>query len=350
VLEGLKMDMAASTNNKGFAKHLWLFLVVVFLWSWTIWMVSGVLPRAGTGGYDFRWLVAQIGAFGPSLAALAVSATVRRELRQNSLRILPVLVLALVGPGVFIAESSPSSVAEFGILPSVVTVIVGAVMILSFSPVNRRLRSPGTGHVQEKPEGRWVLLSVVLFPALFLISWLLVNFRSGGWEISAFRNGALGFVWLVLVSFSHNALLGGPLGEEIGWRGFLLPALLTRNGPLTASLLLAVVWGLWHLPIDLYAGFLVKGPGAVVARIVWTFPMTILFTWIFLRTKCNMLVAIFLHASIGMLSDFGFSNYSASLVVFFILMTIGALVVSISSRVFRARPRTDIHRVSAGEL
>ena len=336
-------------NNKSSAKHLWLFLVLVFLWSWTIWMVSGVLPRAGTGGYDFRWLVAQIGVFGPSLAALAVSATVRRELRQNSLRILPVLVLALVGPGVFIAESSPSSVAEFGILPSVVTVIVGAVMILSFSPVNRRLRSPGTGQVQEKPDGRWVLLSVVLFPALFLISWLLVNFQSGGWEISAFRNGAFGFVWIVLVSFSHNALLGGPLGEEIGWRGFLLPALLKRNGPLTASLLLAVVWGLWHLPIDLYAGFLVKGPGAVLSRIVWTFPMTILFTWLFLRTKGNMLVAIFLHASIGMLSDFGFSNYDASLVVFFILMTIAALVVSISSPVFRARPRTDIHRVSAGE-
>ena len=319
------------------------------MWSWLIWFASGVLARAGTGAYDFRWLVAQIGVFGPSLAALAVSGAMRRELRENSLRILPILVLPLAAPGVFIAAGSPASVSEFGILPSVVAVIVAAVVILYLSPLNRRLLGPGTGQPQEKPDGRWVLLSIVFFPGLFVLAWLLVSARGGGWEISALRNGVPGFIWIVLVAFSHTALLGGPLGEEIGWRGFLLPMLLRRNGAFAASLILAVVWGLWHLPVDLYAGFLVKGPGAVLARIVWTLPMTILFTWIFLRAKGSLLVAVFLHASVGMLSEIGFSNYSSSLMVFFVFMVFAAFIVSISSPVFRARPRIEAGRVPAGE-
>jgi len=337
LLEDLNMEMAASTIKKSSARHFWLFLALVFLLSWPIWIVSGILSRGGTGVYDFHWLVAQIGVFAPSLAALVASGIIRRELGQNSLRILPVLLLPVVVPGLLVARGAPSGVTEFGNLPSVVTVIVGAIVILFFSPLNRRLLSLGTGEVQEKPGRRWVLFSVAFFPVLFLIAWLLVNSQGGGWKISAFRNGTLGFAWIVLVSFAHNVLLGGPLGEEIGWRGFLLPELLKRNGPLVASLTLGVVWGLWHLPIDLYAGFLVKGPGAVVVRIIWTLPVAILFTWFYLRSKGSLLVALLLHASINVPSDFGFSKYESSLIVFFILMTIAALIVSVSSPAFRGR-------------
>jgi membrane protease YdiL (CAAX protease family) len=340
------MEDTRATNDGYSDRHLWFFLVVVFVWSWAIWFASGVLSRAGTGAYDFRWLFAQAGVFGPSLAALLVSGWLRRELRRNAVRMLPVLVIPLVAPGVLIASRSPAGVAEFGALPSIVTVIVGAVVILFLSPFNRKLLGPGTGEPQEKPAGRWVFLSIVFFPALFVLAWLAVGARGGGLEISALRGGAPGFVWIVLVSFLHTFLLGGPLGEEIGWRGFLLPVLLRRNGALAASFVLAVVWALWHLPVDLYAGFLVKGPGAFVARLVWTLPMTILFTWIFLNAKGSLLVAVFLHASIGMLSEIGFSNYSSSLTVFFVFTTMAALAVAASSPVFRARPRTDSARVS----
>jgi uncharacterized protein len=43
-------------------------------------------------------------------------------------------------------------------------------------------------------------------------------------------------------------LLGGPLGEEPGWRGFVLPRLQPRFGPLGGTLLLGFLWGCWHLP------------------------------------------------------------------------------------------------------
>jgi membrane protease YdiL (CAAX protease family) len=281
-MENLEMELTATTLKQNSSRPLWLFLALAFLVSWPIWMVSGVLPRGGTGVFDFRWLVAQVGVLGPSLAALMVSGTLRRELRQNSLRILPILLLPIVVPGLLIARGAPPDVTTFGNLPSVVTVVVGAIVVLFFSPLNRKLLNPGTGEIQERPECRWMIFSFAFFPALFLIAWLLVGSWEGGWEISAFRSGTIGFAWIVLVAFAHNLLLGGPLGEEIGWRGFLLPKLLKRNGPLVASLILGVVWGLWHLPIDLTAGFLLKGPGAVLVRIVWTLPMAILFTWFYI--------------------------------------------------------------------
>ena len=46
----------------------------------------------------------------------------------------------------------------------------------------------------------------------------------------------------------------GPLGEELGWRGFALPRLLERWSALSASLILGLIWGLWHLPAFFFSG------------------------------------------------------------------------------------------------
>jgi len=62
-----------------------------------------------------------------------------------------------------------------------------------------------------------------------------------------------------------NSLFG--FGEELGWRGYLLPKLMPLGKP-RAYLLLGVIWGLWHLPL-LLVGFLVpdKPLWAVIAMI-----------------------------------------------------------------------------------
>ena len=47
-----------------------------------------------------------------------------------------------------------------------------------------------------------------------------------------------------------TAIMGaGPLGEEGGWRGYLLPRLLEHGSEARASLIIGVIWALWHLPI-----------------------------------------------------------------------------------------------------
>ena len=334
----MKCLATAHRVNDG-RRSLWGFMTLTCLLSWPIWFASGVLSRGGFGPYDLRWLVAQIGVLGPSLAALIVSGFASRELRGNSLRVLPVVLAPLLVPGVLIAQVAPAKIASLPLLPSVAAVIVAALVVAFLSPLNRRLLLPATGEPQRSPRARWVFLSVVLLPALYLASWLAVCLRSGELEISTLRGGAMASAWIVVVCFAHNLLLGGSLGEEIGWRGFLLPALLQRMSPLAASVVLGVVWGLWHLPIDLAVGFGLHGIGAVMARVIFAVPLSILFTWFYLRSGGSLLVALLLHTSINVMGDLGLSNFEAASVVFCVVESAAALIVVATSPLFRGTSR-----------
>lgn len=327
--------MIASNGTTVSGRSVFAFLVLACLLSWPVWVASGVLARAGKGGYDTRWLIAQFGVMGPSLAALIVSAFLSRDLRRNSLRLLPVLLGPLLVPGILVAHASPAQVFQMPLLPGAAVVFVAAVVVLFLSPRNGRLLGPATGTPQTRLPAGVLLLSLTLLPALFLVSWLAASTRGGPLEITALQAGPLKSAWILLVCFAHNLLLGGSLGEEIGWRGFLLPALLRNRGPLEASALLAVVSGLWHLPVDLYAGFGVAGAGAILVRILFLFPISILFTWFHLRSQGSLLIPVLLHTSVNLMSDLGFSRYEEAVVVFGLLAGAACFCLSAFSPVWR---------------
>lgn len=93
------------------------------------------------------------------------------------------------------------------------------------------------------------------------------------------------------------ALVDGPLGEEIGWRGFLLPRLLALTRPVTASLLVGVVWYLWHLPL-----FAADGSRTLDAAFLWQYLLlnlayALLHTWLFLRSNGSALLAVLFHTA-----------------------------------------------------
>jgi membrane protease YdiL (CAAX protease family) len=108
----------------------------------------------------------------------------------------------------------------------------------------------------------------------------------------------------VFVSFVVVALVGGG-NEEPGWRGFALPRLQTRYAPVPATLVLGVVWALWHLP-QLFADPTVsytldwavaQGPLAGL-RILNIVGFAFLLTWVYNATK-SVLLALLLHAGIN---------------------------------------------------
>lgn len=85
------------------------------------------------------------------------------------------------------------------------------------------------------------------------------------------------------------------LGEEPGWRGFALPELQARRTPLSASLVLAPVWALWHLPL---IGN--EFPWPIVAPfVISVFGGTFVLTWIFNNTNGSVLMTMLLHATIN---------------------------------------------------
>jgi membrane protease YdiL (CAAX protease family) len=89
------------------------------------------------------------------------------------------------------------------------------------------------------------------------------------------------------------------LAEETGWRGFALPRLQDRQGPLVGTAILSVAWGMWHLPNVLFGGW----TGASYALwLVLTIASAFVYTWVFNNTGGSILLAALLHAAINMSS------------------------------------------------
>jgi membrane protease YdiL (CAAX protease family) len=85
------------------------------------------------------------------------------------------------------------------------------------------------------------------------------------------------------------------LGEEVGWRGYALPALQTRYGALVASLILGLLWTLWHLPVFFNPDTLYSNLPFLLF-LAYIVPFAVLITWVFNSTGGSVLMAMFFHA------------------------------------------------------
>lgn len=187
----------------------------------------------------------------------------------------------------------------------------------------------------------WYLLVLLGVPALLLIAVLPLP-----GALSAFRLPALSFWPTYLMGYLLYLVAYGPLFEEPGWRGFALPRLEQRSGPLVGTLLLGVLWGLWHLPLffipgtDQYAisfgtSFVGHLLGFVVF-VIWTIALAIIFTWVFNNTRGSLLLVILLHASInaapGVLLPSLFPSLAGLGLSWFLVWVVVALLVIAATR------------------
>jgi membrane protease YdiL (CAAX protease family) len=95
----------------------------------------------------------------------------------------------------------------------------------------------------------WLLLGpfLVLFCFFFIFPALI---STGGPQVWHWHAGVLAGIWVPM--FNYN-LLGGPLFEEFGWRGFLQSRLQEILPPWIAAICVGVMWAAWHLPLFLVA-------------------------------------------------------------------------------------------------
>lgn len=140
-------------------------------------------------------------------------------------------------------------------------------------------------------------IAVIAFAAQGLNIWLFdgvslkLNLPDGipedGWLI------ALPIIFLV------NIFFGGPLAEDIGWRGYALPKLRETMSAFKASLILGIVWVLWHLPFF----WISEGNSAVGGiPLLWfallTTAWSVLFAWVYVNTE-SILMPILFHAAVN---------------------------------------------------
>jgi uncharacterized protein len=221
-------------SKSGLNPRLLAFFALAFAWSWICWLLSSVI-RPQLPTVGMVLLIA--GSFGPSIAAIAV---VRYTGGQEGL--------------------------------------------------HQWLRRS----LQWRVGWGWLALS--FFLPLAVMGLAAAGHIAMGGTIAP--SPASGRVLLAVVNFVLVLLLGGPLGEEFGWRGYALPVLQERYSWRVASLGLGTVWGAWHLPL-FYIADTVQRYIPVGLYMVSTIALSVLFAWLFNRTQGSVLPALVLHTAVN---------------------------------------------------
>ena len=136
---------------------------------------------------------------------------------------------------------------------------------------------------------RWMLPAIVIPFILIAGSGMILTFFNV--EFVPWK-GSSSFYAL-----SFLAMLIGSTAEEIGWRGYLLPNLQKKYSPFVSSIIVGVLWGVWHLNFT----------GGIIGFLLYTITiieMSMLMTWLYNRTDGNLFLMSLWHLTFNLASHF----------------------------------------------
>jgi membrane protease YdiL (CAAX protease family) len=181
-----------------------------------------------------------------------------------------------------------------------------------------------------------------------------IGWRPGNWRYLVlgyllpfvYSLAAYGFVWLTGIAPFQNALtpqligyvvvgsiIGNlsTLGEEIGWRGFLVPQLYKLSGFVPTALISGAIWAAWHLPLLLGTDYNRGSLGAysLLMFALDTIALSFVYTWLRLKSS-SLWPVVLLHTShnVFVLHVFDPLTSSTALAPYFISETGAALLIA----------------------
>ncbi|MBM4431606.1 MAG: CPBP family intramembrane metalloprotease [Chloroflexi bacterium] len=274
------------------------FFLLTFGITWASWILGFVLfPEDELLQAPF----VKVGIFAPALVSILISSVVNRELGKVSVLtrwvifgtiwLVAWLHLVLYANVVSDLTVNPKLIVVGGIITTLPAFVISS----AFSR-NEGIRSHLASIIRPGGNPVWNLFAILIIPVTMALG-AAISLALGD-SLPApdhsiqdpVRLQTLGMIVLV---FLNELVQAGGLPEEPGWRGFALPRLQTRFSPLAASIILGLVWALWHGP--LLIGMLQEaGPCRMVLRILM---IGITFTWLYNRTRGSLLAVVLLHAS-----------------------------------------------------
>ena len=144
---------------------------------------------------------------------------------------------------------------------------------------------------------RWYVFTATFMLAIKLSAALVHRVAFGAWPAFG-QEPFLGMIAATAIS----TIVGGQAGEELGWRGYALPRLADRFGMGPASLLLGVIWALWHLPLF----FIPVGDTfgqSFPLYLVQVIAMSVTMAWLYSNTRGSLLPVMLLHAAVNNTKD-----------------------------------------------
>ena len=143
---------------------------------------------------------------------------------------------------------------------------------------------------------KWYIVAFFLYPAVFFLS-VLLNAAWTGTPIdfsSVFAHKIFGasanLPLFILPFFIYDFLTNG---EEMGWRGYVLPRLQAKHSALVSSLILGMIWAFWHFPRYLAPG----NTGSFALLLVKVLADAVIFTWVYNNTQGSLLLTTILHTA-----------------------------------------------------
>lgn len=314
---------------------LWYFFLA-FLISWIFWFIE---PHLREQDSLLATFFIQLGSYGPILAAMLISIFSSPEKTDTPLR--PRLLAGSLALGV--AIFSNWLVAEYMVaevphllhffLLAVLTLLPALIFFNARSGI-RGLNDLLKGLTRWRINPLWFLVALFLMPVLNIIGMLITSLINGtsfsSWFVLLKDHAVMRNLALV---FFATALYGGPLGEEAGWRGFALPRLQKRFDPLLASVFLGLIWGFWHLPLHV-TGYYDQAFGnlwsGLLLRMFTNVPLAVIFTWLYNRSRGNLLSMVLLHTSVNVSSAlFGMQ------IGMYITITLAVVMMVIFDRMYK---------------
>lgn len=136
---------------------------------------------------------------------------------------------------------------------------------------------------------------VALFaPALIILAAIGLNIFLGGQAPEFIRLYQYGYLFPAV--FLQVLLLGGPLQEEFGWRGYALPKLQNNHSAIFASAVIGILWGLWHIPL-FWIPYSNQFGLPLTGYLLYHIPLALLFTWISNNSAGSLLLALLFHTA-----------------------------------------------------
>jgi membrane protease YdiL (CAAX protease family) len=147
---------------------------------------------------------------------------------------------------------------------------------------------------------RWYLFAIFGLAGLYPVTILIYNLLGFSPPLPILSpntppfSGPLQFIINIVILFLIVGIING---EELAWRGFALPRLQARYSALTSSLILGLLWTLFHLPLFFTVTGSSQADWSFTSFTISTLGMTVLYTWLFNHTRGSVLLAYLLHAA-----------------------------------------------------
>ncbi|MDQ4212667.1 CPBP family intramembrane glutamic endopeptidase [Microbacterium capsulatum] len=149
--------------------------------------------------------------------------------------------------------------------------------------------------------GRWYVLALFGLPVFATLGALAIPGVVVSFTPIDPLPTAVGYVWFFVWPVT---IIGGPLGEEPGWRGFAQERIQARFGPLLGTIVLGVLWGVWHATIWFSGQWTVPSWQNMVAFTVWITAVSVFYTWVCNRSGGSILIAILIHSAMDAFPNF----------------------------------------------